>query len=370
MADNRAFPLDPRYAPGAEQARQDASVGIMVAMTLIGMVFVGLRVYTRAYIVRNMGMEDWTMLAAATTTLVFLLLFIVSAEKYKVGFSIMSVTLDQIVQSTKLGLAIIVFYKGTVTLIKISILMIYLRIAVSRTFSLLCKGSIALLATYQVIVMIIVPAECAPLKKAWDFSVEGHCINTAVFYNITSGFHILMDIWILLLPYKLILSIPRPLRERISVYAVFGLGIFGTICAMIRFHFLVVVNNSTDPFYDALPINTWSIIEINVGIVCATMPTLRPLFSVSQRNRTKQALNNSDERKLERTASKRSGLPQAKEMFITITAGTVKETPKTRNTALSLQEEFDRLPDRPPPVPPKDVKSPIIASPEMAHQNV
>jgi hypothetical protein len=29
-------PLDPKYAPGAEQARQDVMVGVSVVMTLIG----------------------------------------------------------------------------------------------------------------------------------------------------------------------------------------------------------------------------------------------------------------------------------------------------------------------------------------------
>ncbi|KAF1952225.1 hypothetical protein CC80DRAFT_552648 [Byssothecium circinans] len=367
MADNRAFPLDPKYGPGAEKARQDAAVGVSVAMTVIGMVFVGLRMYTRAYIVRNMGMEDWTMLAAATLTLVFLLQFIIGAEKYKVGFSGMSITPTEMIESGKLGLSTIVVYKATVTLIKMSILMIYLRLAVTRMFTWLCKGSIALLVVYQVVVIMVVPLECTPLRKAWDYSVEGHCIDTALFYYITTAFHIVMDIWILFLPYKLIFSIPRPLREKLAVYSVFGLGFFGTICSIVRFHYLVVVNNSQDPSYDSLPISTWSVIEINVGIVCATMPTLRPLFSIAQRNRTKQALQITNQAKPQKTDKKRAGLLQAKEMFITITMGTFKGS-KSSDMSLSLQEEFDRLPDRPPPVPPKDVKTPMISSPEMTYR--
>jgi hypothetical protein len=75
---------DPKYAPGAEQARQDVMVGVSVAMTLIGgthtslqiccftgadssVTCVALRVYTRAFIVRKMGVEDWTMVAAAVS---------------------------------------------------------------------------------------------------------------------------------------------------------------------------------------------------------------------------------------------------------------------------------------------------------------
>lgn len=86
------------------------------------------------------------------------------------------------------------------TLIKISILMIYLKIgksgiysdrafltpaAVNKTFERLCKITMGLLMAWQVCVIIIVPAQCTPLRKLWDFtgSVEGHCINANAFYH-------------------------------------------------------------------------------------------------------------------------------------------------------------------------------------------
>jgi hypothetical protein len=31
----------------------------------------------------------------------------------------------------------------------------------------------------------------------------------------------------------------------------------------------------------------WSMVEVNIGILCASMPTLRPLFSAAQRSRTR-----------------------------------------------------------------------------------
>jgi hypothetical protein len=42
-----------------------------------------------------------------------------------------------------------------------------------------------LLVAYQIIVIIIVPAQCTPLKKLWDFTgdTEGHCINANAFYH-------------------------------------------------------------------------------------------------------------------------------------------------------------------------------------------
>lgn len=153
------------------------------------------------------------------------------------------------------------------------------------------------------------------------------------------------------------------------MYAVFGLGFFGTICAIVRFNFLVIVNNSRDPFYDSLPINTWSVIEVNVGIVCASLPTLRPLFSKAQRQRTKQALKVPDVESLdERNGSRRRGLLQVKEMFISI--NTASFTDSKSSTLSRSDDEWKRATEHPPPVPPKDVRPPKMKRPEMTYQRL
>jgi len=169
---------------------------------------------------------------------------------------------------------------------------------------------------------------------------------------VTSGFHIFMDVWILILPCRFIFSIPRPTREKTAVYAVFGLGAFSTICSIIRFRYLVLVYNTEDPYYESLNINIWSVVELNVGIICASVPTLRPLFSRTQRSRTRQALKLDDEEDSLPYQSRRGGLLQAKEMFITITAMTFRS-----NKDSTFNDEATQYDDRPPPVPPKDEKS-------------
>ncbi|KAF2864953.1 hypothetical protein BDV95DRAFT_600138 [Massariosphaeria phaeospora] len=362
MADMAGSPSrnDPKYAPGAEQMRQDIGVGISIAMTLLGVLCVGLRVYTRAYIVRNMGIEDWTMIGAAVLTIVFLLEVIAGSKHYMMGFGGLSLTPELMKSNIKMILAIIVTYKTTVTVIKISIVMMYLRLAVDRTFARLCKGTIYLLLLWQFILFIVVPAQCRPLNKLWDFTgrIQGKCINANAFYLTTSIFHILVDLWILVLPVKLFRSIKRPTREKLVLLLVFSLGAFSTIASIVRLQFLRAFTVSDDPFYASLPINTWSMVEVNVGILCASLSTLRPLFSKAQRYRTWEALG---ERVRSRSASATSarkgfgnksgsGSPQATkeqdivfERLITLTAVTVRD-PK---------EWFEEV-ERPPAVPPKD----------------
>ncbi|KAH3999904.1 hypothetical protein HBI81_052550 [Parastagonospora nodorum] len=344
-------PLDLKYAPGAEQARQDVMVGVSTVMTFIGVSCVGLRVYTRSHIVGKMGAEDWIMVTAATLTIVLLLQIVAGAIEFKLGFSGLRLSPDQMASNIKLILALVVVYKMTVTLIKLSILMIYLKIGVSRTFERLCKLTMCLLVAWQIVVVIVVPAQCTPLEKLWDFTgtVEGHCINANAFYHVTSAFHILMDIWILVLPLKLIIRIPRPPREKIALFIIFGLGVISTIASIVRLQSLRIFTLSNDPFYDSLPINTWSMVEVNIGIVCASIPSLKPLLSRAQRHYSEQLSYKCSDRKYEESdwedAGKPTILKTGKDLMISL---------HPSNT--QVEHEECELFDRPPPPPPKDAK--------------
>ncbi len=41
---------------------------------------------------------------------------------------------------------------------------------------------------------------------------------------------------------------------------------------MIRLYTIKIFALSKDPFYDGVPINIWSFIEVNIAIVCSSVP--------------------------------------------------------------------------------------------------
>jgi hypothetical protein len=166
-----------------------------------------------------------------------------------------------------------------------------------------------------------------------------------------------MDLWILVLPVKLIISIPRPPREKIAIFIIFGLGVVSTIASIIRLQSLRIFTLSNDPFYDSLPINTWSMVEVNIGILCASIPTLKPLVSRAQRHRAKHVLLKYGDKKGKISDcdndSKVPILKTGKDLMISLHLSTFKGDEKT------VDEEWE-LDDRPPPPPPKDEKFDVI----------
>jgi len=130
----------------------------------------------------------------------------------------------------------------------------------------------------------------------WNFTGTplGKCINTtALFYSrllqafcgayrslssATSSINIITDIWIIALPIRTLLKIQRPNHEKLGLILIFGLGVFSTISSIVRLHAIRIYTESADPFYDAVPINLWSMVEVNIGIWCASIPSLRILI--------------------------------------------------------------------------------------------
>jgi hypothetical protein len=173
--------------------------------------------------------------------------------------------------------------------------------AAGKRLETLSKGTIYFLATFCFICIIVCLTQCVPLHKMWDFTglVEGKCINTtALFYcqppifprthhlPATSSINILIDIWILVLPITTLLKIQRPKREKAALVGIFSLGVFSCIASIVRLHSIRIYTESKDPFYDSVPINLWSMVEIHIGVYCASIPACKALFSPAQRHRS------------------------------------------------------------------------------------
>ncbi|KAI8941917.1 hypothetical protein NX059_000032 [Plenodomus lindquistii] len=266
---------------------RDACVGVAVALTALSAVVVILRIYARAAIVRNFGVDDCTMFGALIFIIAYLVaIFVMRANG--MGLSGLILTPKQMVNQVQTTLAIEIIYYVSINAIKISILLFYLRIAVIKRFEHLCKATIYFLAVFCVVCVVCCLVQCVPLHKMWDFTgiVKGHCVNTTALFYTTSGVNILADIWILILPITTLLKVQRPTREKVALVGIFSLGVFSCIASIVRLYSIRIYTESKDPFYDSVPVNLWSMVELNMGILCASIPSLKVLFSKAQRQRT------------------------------------------------------------------------------------
>ncbi|KAH4183647.1 hypothetical protein HBI56_151920 [Parastagonospora nodorum] len=277
----------PSTAQGLVNQRE--CVAVAAALTSLSVIIVTLRVYTRAVIVRNFGHDDYAMLVALVLIIGYFVAIIVLKDN-GLGLSGEVLSPTQMRNQVQTTLAIQVIYYVVINTIKISILFFYLRIAARKRLEALSKGTIGFLAAFCSICIICTLSQCIPLHKFWDLTgtAPGTCsIDATALFYATSSINIAIDIWILVLPITTLLKVQRPTREKAALVGIFSLGVFSTIASIVRLHAIHIYTESSDPFFDSVPINLWSMVEVNVGILCASIPSLKALFSSSQRQRSK-----------------------------------------------------------------------------------
>ncbi|KAL4771718.1 hypothetical protein BDW60DRAFT_207783 [Aspergillus nidulans var. acristatus] len=95
-----------------------------------------------------------------------------------------------------------------------------------------------------------------------------------------ASIHIATDLAILVIPIPALYSFELPRKRRVALVAIFAVGGFVCITSICRLISLKHIAGSSDPFCDNVGAATWSAVEYNVGIICACLPTLRPLLPV------------------------------------------------------------------------------------------
>ena len=99
-------------------------------------------------------------------------------------------------------------------------------------------------------------------------------MNTISQIFAASAINITFDLIVFILPIPRLLQVQISRRTKIGISMTFLVGLFVTVCSLIRLAYLVRWRTTTNPTWTYSPIALWSIVECEIGIVCACMPAL------------------------------------------------------------------------------------------------
>ncbi|KAK4950681.1 hypothetical protein LTR10_010674 [Elasticomyces elasticus] len=171
-------------------------------------------------------------------------------------------------------------YTWAVQFTKISILLFYLRIfpnTVSNHFRMGCYAMMGICLITAVGFTFSTMFQCSPMSYSWtlwDGQHEGHCDNTLAQIYAGSGINIVYDLIVFILPIPKLLKVQISNKKKAGIVMTFMVGLFVTACSVIRLAYVVRWRKTTNPTWSYAPIALWSIIEVDVGVVCACMPSL------------------------------------------------------------------------------------------------
>ncbi|KAL9598131.1 MAG: hypothetical protein Q9219_004687 [cf. Caloplaca sp. 3 TL-2023] len=180
-----------------------------------------------------------------------------------------------------------ILWAASIPIIKISILLLYIRIfGRLRYFKILAYVIGAFSICWGVMVIFVCALQCRPIQYNWDKSIQGTCINASLFFILGSAPNVFTDFVLLALPLPEIWNLHLTRAQKISLTGSLGI------------------------------VSVWSTAEINLGILSACMPTMKPLLRrfLPQGESTRKAKGSQDTAKRYPSATASFGSSGVKKM--------------------------------------------------------
>ncbi|KAK6075045.1 CFEM domain-containing protein [Seiridium cupressi] len=167
------------------------------------------------------------------------------------------------------------------TITKISILLLYLRIFPDPLFRKQVHILMVVMGLFCISFIVTMFTYCVPFDYSWarwDNEKKGTCIDINAQTYTCAGLNIVLDIIIFFIPIPQLLKLDLTWKKKSGIIMTFLVGLFVTICSVIRLQSLIGWTSSTNSTYDFAKLAAWSLIELDAGVICACMPGMAGLF--------------------------------------------------------------------------------------------
>lgn len=216
-------------------------IAVSASMVSIMVAAITLRLYTRFFIIKWLGIDDTLILiavllastqgASSAVGRYFLrsqsskIANSLSATRYGLGRHHEQQKPEQVETYVKLTLVASLSYSAAAMFIKLSLLAFYLRLAPNnRIFIILVYVMIFVSIGFGLGSILTAGLQCIPISMLWDITVKGKCVDINKFYFANAGLNIFTDLMIYGLPIPTLWKLRLPVVQRVGLCVVLGLG--------------------------------------------------------------------------------------------------------------------------------------------------
>ncbi|KHN95000.1 uncharacterized protein MAM_07227 [Metarhizium album ARSEF 1941] len=311
---------------------RNISSPFLVINIVLGIVTAGvicLRLGYRLFFSRKNGrldFDDGLILLASPVALASLTTMLAGLWKHGIGRDVWGIQSEQLVTFGLYLYVMEMLYLSLLALVKLTLSLFYLEIFPSPTIRKLLWATVVFHICFGLAFVFKTTFQCTPLNYSWfrydaahASTTHGHCVNINASAWANAIGNVATDFWLIGIPlsqlHKLRLhwkkkigasimfmtgllyvcpmlsvesltrsEMPRPSRAWILSNAFFQLGTSWltilpacsvTLFSILRLNTLAKYANSTNPTYDQYPVTLWSAIEVNIGLICTCLPSIR-----------------------------------------------------------------------------------------------
>ncbi|RVD85392.1 uncharacterized protein DFL_003716 [Arthrobotrys flagrans] len=254
-------------------------VPLFIAFLVITTIAVTLRMLSRHRVGGGLRSFDWLTFAAHLMTVAWGAVAVHHSNVMGPYEAWWDRSWDMIHENYKTVYALNLLYPWVMLIIKLSLCMFYYRMT---TMNYIRWGvwATAFITIGNTLAGFFVPMfACKPINN-WDHIFTSTCRSnqdqrTALI--AVGAIYILTDVAIWALPIPMVFQLKLYPRQRILALCTFGIGAFACVASGFRLDSLIKNLNLNAQGTSTLIIDAWTIIEMNIALICACAPAIRAL---------------------------------------------------------------------------------------------
>lgn len=156
-----------------------------------------------------------------------------------------------------------------------------LRIKQNVTWKWFLYGAMVVQVASAIGTTVTIFTECKPFQSLWDPTIPGgYCslieIKESMYVNLSVN--LIEDLIFSLLPLTFIRMMHVPLREKLVLTVVMGMGLLASAATIVRLTLIKGYGVGGDFSWDNSDMAMWAHLECNIGIAAACIPCLKSPF--------------------------------------------------------------------------------------------
>lgn len=206
-----------------------------------------------------------------------------TAGEYGAGRHIWYLSESDLAKASLLGTVGVPFGQFAMCIPKIAAIGVLIRIAgptATKKVKIYLYSMTAILVILSTLYSIFLFAQCTPAFALWTQVPDSTCWNPHVIAYTgaaTAVFSAFVDLNVAIYPIFILRKLQMDTRKKVGICFLMSLGATATICAACKIPHLQD-QTTKDITWAVIPLSCWTMAEVNVVMIAASVPMLRPFW--------------------------------------------------------------------------------------------
>ncbi|KAJ4266148.1 hypothetical protein NW762_004128 [Fusarium torreyae] len=273
-------PPSPEYLAQSRGPMIQTVTWLSVAFPIV---FVSLRVYTRLFVRKVFGLDDWVIVFSLILLVTYGAIMEVAVQK-GLGRHIEWVVInspENAVPIALLGQVSQPFVVMSCALGKTSFSISLMRLAAQRFIHRFLWFIVITMLTLHILISLIIFVRCKDPRTTWNPAIVSKCWHPDTYLGVMyfiGAYSAATDFILALLPWAMLWNLNMKNKEKFGVAVAMSLGVFAGAIAVIKCTKLKANATSVDPTFDVGELLLTACAENALIIMAACIPTLRPML--------------------------------------------------------------------------------------------